>query len=106
MPEYFSVMNNTKWNELRLAMCGLDPSPSFRCKSTNGHYSAADSEWYYHFKSEGYGDIEYVDIFASDLEQRAKVEKILKTIHVAGFINLEGFRIYGKAIDGQHIDYI
>ncbi|WP_234836956.1 DUF6678 family protein [Sinorhizobium meliloti] len=32
-------MNNTKWDELRLAMHALDRRPLWRCKDVNGHYS-------------------------------------------------------------------
>lgn len=49
--EYFSVANDTKWRELRIAMLDLDQAdqPDFRCKDLeNGVLGARDGEWYYH----------------------------------------------------------
>ncbi|WP_234836389.1 DUF6678 family protein, partial [Sinorhizobium meliloti] len=49
-----SVMNNTKWDELRLAMHALDRRPLWRCKDVNGHYSGGDQEWFYHSQTGRY----------------------------------------------------
>ena len=71
MIERHGVMNNTKWEELRLAMYGIEPAPRCRCMTTSGYCSDADAEWFYHFRAGGYDDIRYVDIF---------VERLLRNI--------------------------
>jgi hypothetical protein len=72
MAEIHPVMNNTKWEELRLAMYAIAAATRYRCMTTTGHYSNADSEWFYHFRSGGYEDIRYVDIFADNQPHRDK----------------------------------
>jgi len=48
-----AVMNNTKWDELRLAMYHMELSPKWITLSLNGHESNPDREWFYHFKDGG-----------------------------------------------------
>jgi hypothetical protein len=50
MTDIHGVMNNTKWDELRLAMYAIKPTPRYRCMMINGHYSREDAEWFYHFR--------------------------------------------------------
>jgi uncharacterized protein DUF6678 len=100
------VMNNTKWNELRLAMYNTDPTPRWSTLCQNGYRSAPDREWYYHFRDGGYEDIVYVDIFADDREHRERIRTAIKRIHVPGEETDNGFRIYGYAEPGQMLDYL
>jgi hypothetical protein len=99
-------MNNTKWDELRVAMYSIRPAPGFRCMMLNGNYSQLDSEWYYHFRDGGYGDIRYVDIFVQDGNQRKVVLKALKTVHVPGEELETGFRVFGYLENGQATGYL
>jgi hypothetical protein len=41
MTERHGVMNNTKWEELRLAMYGIKPAPRYRCMTIGSYYSDA-----------------------------------------------------------------
>lgn len=100
------AMNNTKWDELRLAMYELDPSPQWRTLSKNGFQSRPDREWFYHFRNGGYADIVHVDIFAESSEQRQAIKAALKTIHVPGYETAEGFRVFGHIRDAESVDWI
>jgi hypothetical protein len=106
MAEIHAAMNNTKWDELRLAMYGMKLAPRYRTMSTNGYYSRLDFGWYYHFRNGGYDDIRYVDIFAESDAQRDEIRSALKTIHVPGEETVDGFRVYGYALPGQALDYL
>lgn len=99
-------MNNTKWEELRLAMYAIEMPTPWRCKIVTGYYSDADTEWYYHFRSGGYEDILYVDIFAENPTHREQIRGALKAIHLPGEETAEGFRIYGYAQRGQSLEYL
>ncbi|WP_443750500.1 DUF6678 family protein [Asticcacaulis solisilvae] len=58
-----SVMNNTKWEELRHAMHALDAVIPWRCKALGRSYiSDWDTDWFYHFRLGGYNDIEWTEI--------------------------------------------
>ena len=106
MTERHGVMNNTKWEELRLAMYGIETVTRYRCMITTGYYSDADAEWFYHFRDGGYDDIQYVDIFADGEGHREEIRSALKTIHVPGEETKDGFRVYGYALPGQTLDYL
>jgi hypothetical protein len=106
MTEAHAVMNNTKWDELRLAMHEIERPTTYRCMTTTGHYSAPDAEWFYHFRAGGYDDIRYVDIFTDDPRHREQIGRALKRIHVPGEETEGGFRVYGYALPGQALDYI
>jgi len=99
-------MNNTKWDELRLAMYALDPAPAWSTLSTNGYRSRRDTEWFYHFRDGGYGDIVHLDIFVADEAMRQRVSDALRSIHVPGEQTTEGFRVFGYAAGGQSVDYL
>ena len=100
------LMNNTKWDELRLAMYQTDPAPRWSTVCHNRHRSRPDREWYYHFQEGGYEDIVYVDIFADDLEHRERIRMAIKRIHLPGEETEDGFRIYGYAEHGQTVNYL
>ncbi|WP_309394581.1 DUF6678 family protein [Chelatococcus sambhunathii] len=100
------LMNDTKWDELRLSMHRIENRPQFRCKDANGFYSEPDREWFYHFRGIEYKSLIYVDILVSDPSQRVIVRTELKVIHVPGEETAEGFRVYGYSRPGQTLDYI
>ena len=100
------VMNNTKWDELRLAMYALDPHPRWSVLNRNGYQSDPDGEWFYHFRIGGYEDIVHVDIFAQNPAQRDLIRSALCQIHVPGEETPEGFRVFGYLREGQAADYL
>jgi len=101
------VMNDTKWDELRLAMYGLrSPIPEYRVKDLSGYVSPWDREWYYHFRSGGHGTIEWVEIRVETVEQDQAVEAALRRVHVPGHRVSGGFKVYGHIDDGVAIDYL
>jgi hypothetical protein len=99
-------MNNTKWNELRLAMYSLTPAPAWSTLSTNGDQSPPDREWFYHFSDGGYGEILHVDIFAESSDHREMMRAALRKIHVPGEETHEGFRVFGYLQNGQRAGFI
>jgi hypothetical protein len=106
MAESHGVMKNTKWEELRLAMYGIEPHPKYRCMTVTGYYSHADAEWFYHSRAGGYDDIQYVDIFAEGQSHRELIRSALAKIHLPGEETNDGFRVYGYALPGQTLDYL
>jgi hypothetical protein len=100
------VMNNTKWNELRLAMYALAPTPAWSTLSTSGYNYGPDREWFYHFRSGGYEDILHVDIQVEAPGQREIVRSVLRNIQVPGEETAAGFRVFGYLQDGQGANYI
>jgi len=102
------LMNNTKWDELRLAMYGLeDLCPQWRTKDVeSGYISAWDGEWYYHFKNGGYKFIEWLEIKILSAEQDAAVIRELKAIHVPGCRTVHGFKVVGYTRQEDTIEYI
>jgi hypothetical protein len=101
-------MNDTKWDELRLAMYGLERlSPRWRTLDVeSGHLSKWDRDWYYHFRHGGYKSIQWVEIAIDSDEQRVAVLKELAQVHVPGEQIDSGFRVFGYANLGQAVDYI
>jgi hypothetical protein len=102
------VMNDTKWDKLRIAMYELGPlSPKWRTLDTeNGYLSPWDSEWYYHFRDGGYRTIQWVEIAVTTEAQRETVLSQLAKIHLPGEETESGFRIFGYVADGQVVDYL
>lgn len=100
------TMNNTKWDELRLAMYALKPAPSWSTMSTRGYRSPPDREWFYHFKDGGYDTISYVDILVESESQRELVLAALQKVHVPGEALPDGFRVFGYTEDGQAVMYL
>lgn len=101
-------MNNTKWEELRLAMYGLrSMSPQWRTKDVeNGYLSTWNGDWYYHFKDGGYKSIEWLEIRVTSPEQDSAVLRELKFIYVPGYRTEYGFKIFGYARDREVLEYI
>ena len=101
------VMNNTKWEELRLAMYGLGGlRPEWRTKDLSGYLSPWDGDWYYHFREGGYDTIQWVEIRATAPPQGEVVEAALRRVHVPGHRTDEGFRVYGYVEDGAAVGYL
>ncbi len=102
------VMNDTKWDELRLAMHELDTlSPRWRTKDAeNGYVSEWDGEWFYHFRADGYATIEWVELETPDEARRQAVRAVLKRVHVPGEETAEGFRVFGYVDSGQPVDWL
>ena len=100
------LMNDTKWNELRLAMDGLgELHPLWRTKDLSGYLSSWDGDWFYHFQSGGYKSIEWVDIQIRSPHQEMAVLKLLQQIHVPGHQTENGFRVYGHAPEATAVNY-
>jgi hypothetical protein len=100
-------MNETKWDELRLAMYGLGGMcPRWRTKDFSGYLSPWEGEWFYHFRDGGYSSIEWVEILVATPEQDLAVEEALRQVHVPGHRVEHGFRVYGYARQGAALDYI
>lgn len=102
------LMNDTKWDELRSAMYELDElAPRWRTQDVkNGHFSAWDREWFYHFHNGGYKFIEWVEIAVDTVEQRAAVLAALVRIRVPGESTESGYRVFGHMKTGDVVDYI
>ena len=100
------VMNNMKWDELRLEMHALAPPPTWSILSTSGYRSQPDREWFYHFKVGGYQDILLVDIDVETPAQREIIRSALQKVHVPGEETPGGFRVFGYLQHGQAADFI
>jgi hypothetical protein len=102
-----SVMNYTKWEELRQAMYELgDLRPRWRAKDLSGYVSPWDGEWFYHFRNGSYKTMEWVEIQVSSPEQDESVLASIKAIHLPGLRIDSGYRIYGYVDDGDAADYL
>ena len=102
------LMNDTKWDELRRAMYGLDRlAPRWRTSDVeSGYVSEWAREWFYHFRIGGYGSIRWAELAVDSDEQRDAVLKELVRIHVPGERTASGYRIFGYVETGQTVDYI
>ncbi len=101
------LMNNTKWDELRVAMYELEPSPKWRTRDIEtGYVCNWDGEWYYHFRNGGYECIHWVELLIESAEQREQVLVELSRIHVPGFEKNGNIFVVGYSETGQAIDYI
>lgn len=101
------VINDTKWKELRTAMCALPDAPQWRNKIVGtGYESPWDGEWFYHFGEGGYADVEWVEIKVSSTTQQEAVLAALREIHLPGHRTDDGFRVYGYLKPGESVDYI
>lgn len=94
-----ALMNDTKWDELRLAMYDLgELSPRWRTRDVeSGDECPWDGEWFYHFRCGGYETIEWVEIRIDSPDQEQAVLSALKAIHVPGRRSEAGFKVYGYA---------
>lgn len=102
------VMNNTKWDELRLAMYQLGAlSPRWRTKDRQtGYISEWDGEWFYHFRCGGYDTIEWVELKIESAPQRDSVREILRQVHVPGRETDAGFCVYGWVQAEKQVEYV
>ena len=101
-------MNNSKWEELRVAMLGLGPlRPQFSIKDRDREEPHSwDGEWLYHFRDREYDAIEHVDLSVNSPQQRDAVRDRLRAIHLPGVETDGGFRIYGWVKRGEFVDYL
>ncbi|MEZ5638186.1 MAG: DUF6678 family protein [Burkholderiaceae bacterium] len=101
-------MNDTKWNDVRLAMHQLGHlSPQWRTLDVvTGYLSAWDREWFHHFQVGGYKTIERVEIRVSSRAQLEAVREALETVHVPGEQTEHGFKVVGYARNGVAVDYL
>ncbi len=106
--QFNPLMNNTKWEELRLGFSNLGTfRPAWRTKDIEtGYVSPWDGEWFYHFRQGGYATIEYVEIKVSSEAMREHVRDVLARIHVPGRETDLGFIVYGYRRKHQPVDYI
>ena len=106
--DLFPVMNNTKWEELRLEMYSLgDLHPKWRTKDVeNGFISEWDGEWFYHFRNGGYKTIEWVEIRVTSAEQDYAVFGALKSLHLPCERTEFGYRVFGYVEAGRGVGYI
>lgn len=102
------LMNNTKWEEIRLGMYELgDLSPKWRTKDVENQYICEwDGGWFYHFRNGGYECIEWLEIATTSPEQAAVVEAVLHRIRVPGERIGSIFRIFGYAPVGKPVEYL
>lgn len=102
------LMNNTKWEEIRLGMYELgDLSPMWRTKDVeNKHVCEWDGDWFYHFRTGGYECIEWLEISTTLPEQTAAVGAVLHRIRVPGEQVGKVFRVFGYAPIGKPVEYL
>ena len=102
------VMNNTKWDELRLPMYSLVAlRPKWRTKDIEtGFIPEWDGEWFHHFRSGGYECIEWVEVKVTSPAQDDAVLQALRSIHVPGEKTEHGYRVFGYGEPGKTIAYI
>jgi hypothetical protein len=100
-------MNNTKWEELRLAMYSLGKSsPVWRTKDVeNGYLCDWDGDWFYHFKDGGFQTIEWAEIKIENPSQHSAVLQVLRQIHVPMRTSEFGFKVFGYVNVGEAIEY-
>ena len=102
------LMNNTKWEELRLGMYNLaELSPKWRTKDlATGYTCPWDGEWFYHFRTGGYESTEWVEIQITSPEQEQAVLEVLRQIHVPGEKTAVGFKVFGYDVVGAGVEYL
>ena len=97
-------MNNTKWNEIRLAMYNIPYTIKWRTKDfENGYISQWDGDWFYHFASGSYKNIEWLEIQFTSETKELIINK-LKEIKVPAELLENSVKIFGYK-DG-FIDYL
>ena len=102
------VMNDTKWEELRLAMSELaEQHPQFRIQDLGRREPWPwDGEWCDHFRLRPYREIEWVDLRVRSETQRVLVRERLQQIHVPGIETETGFRVFGWIAPGVAVHFI
>ncbi|MBE1556851.1 DUF6678 family protein [Sporosarcina limicola] len=105
--DFQPVMNNTKWEEIRLVMYNYHLNLLWRTKDVvNNNICEWDNEWYYHFSEDGYETIEWLEIKTEDEMQKNDVIKILRKINVPGEINDNIIKVYGYIKSNEYVDYL
>ncbi len=106
--DLYPHMNDTKWDELRLAMYELgDDSPKWRTRDIETKYlSSWDGEWFYHFREGPYNMIEYAEIKVANTRMRDKVRAALVKINLPGLETDDGFIVTGYSRDDHAVEYI
>lgn len=105
--QYQQVMNNTKWDEIRLAMYDYPKNQQWRTKDIEtGYISPWEGEWYYHFKSGGYKNIEWLEIKSETKEISNDIIKILRAFHVPGEVFDNVIKVYGYVAIDKQVDYL
>jgi len=101
-------MDDTKWEEVRLAMYGLgELHPRWRTRDREtGYVSSWDGEWFYHFRTGGYSTIEWLEIATVSDIQRSAVLSALRAIHVPSEEIENGFRVFGYVRTGVVVEYL
>ena len=104
--EYQSVMNNTKWQEIRNAMNDCSINTIWRIQNFKTKYiSNWDGDWFYHFKG-NYKNIEWLEIKVENLEEKDQVINILRTINIPGETKDDVIKVYGYVQNNNSIDYL
>ncbi|MET3135037.1 hypothetical protein AAKU55_005340 [Oxalobacteraceae bacterium GrIS 1.11] len=100
------VMNDTKWDELRLAMYMVKPFPRWRTMDLeNAYLSSWDVDWFYHFREGGYKSIQWLEIATESPAQHHEVRGLLSRIHVPGEVLPTGFRVFGYVDSAVSVSY-
>ena len=100
------LMNDTKWNEVRLYMYDMTETPGFTITRIDGTVERIDREWYYHFRAGGYRDILHVDITTEGTSQLNEVLRRLRAVNVPGIVAKNGVRVFGYLKPGQTVNYV
>jgi len=101
------LMNDTKWDELRLSMHSVDPRPRWRTRDIeSGYESDWDGDWFHHFRIGGYATIQWVEIRTNSAAHREVVLRRLQEVHVPGMATEQGFLVLGYSQVGESVDYL
>ncbi|PEB61268.1 hypothetical protein COM86_25130 [Priestia megaterium] len=104
--EYQSVMNDTKWEEIRNAMNDCSINTIWRTQDVKTKYiSDWDGDWFYHFK-DSYKNIEWLEIKVENLEEKNQVINTLRKINVPGEAKDDVIKVYGYVQNNNFIDYL
>jgi hypothetical protein len=105
--QYYPVMNDTKWEEIRLTMYDYPSNRQWRTKDIEkGYICPWDGEWFYHFSIGGYKYIQWLEIKAETEGIRTDVLEKLKSINVPGEVFDDVIRVYGYVEIGKSVDYL
>lgn len=101
------VMNDTKWNEVRLAMHALGAVARWRTRDRHsGYVSHWDADSYYHFRTGGYDTIEWVEIRPDDGDRLPELVDILRHLGVPGRVDGTSITIYAYVAQGEVVDWL
>lgn len=102
-----SVMNDTKWRELRLGILQANQRVWFRGKNLDSDAIGQwDCEWFYHFALDGHDATEWYELKADTDEGRRAIEDVLRTHHIPVELRDGIYRIYGYADDTSKLTYL